>query len=159
MKNNYIKSLSCAIALMTICTAAANAYDFTDGKIYYDRTSESTCEVTFQSEIDKYVGDIVIPSTVTNNGVKYAVTGIGEDAFNNCHELNSIVIPDGVTTIGYCAMGGCSNLTSVTLPSGITNLAGELFWQTLNLKSVIIPDNVTSIGLLAFSESDRKSVV
>mgnify|MGYP003015123663 FL=1 len=41
------------------------------------------------------------------------MTFIGEDAFNNCSNLNKIYIPKNVTEIEKGAFAGCANLTTV----------------------------------------------
>ena len=74
------KPLSRLITLVAICMLSlhAMAYDFSytyQGKtLYYNITSDNTVEVAG----DNYVsGDVVIPSSVTNNGTTYSVTSIG----------------------------------------------------------------------------------
>ena len=53
--------------------------------LYYNITSNSTVEVTYaQWHFNTYVGDIVVPTTVTYEGVTYTVTAIGEIAFGGC---------------------------------------------------------------------------
>ena len=46
----------------------------------------------------KYTGDIVIPSTITYEGVEYNVTSIGNFAFEGC-DITSIIIPKGIKKI------------------------------------------------------------
>ena len=97
------------------------AYDFQSGDLYYNITSNVapyTVEVT--SGID-YSGDITIPSSVTYNGITYAVTRIGSAAFQDCFSLTSVIIPNSVTSIESQAFYYCSSLTSITIPNSVTN--------------------------------------
>lgn len=60
-------------------------------------------------------GDLVIPSIAIddNNGKKYLVTEIGNEAFWNCKGLTSVLIPPKVTKIGDSAFRGCYGLRSI----------------------------------------------
>lgn len=62
----------------------------------FKTTTGNNVEVSEQWSIS---GALVIPSTVTYGGVTYNVTSIGNYAFDNCRNLNSITIPNSVTTI------------------------------------------------------------
>ena len=70
----------------------------------------------------KYSGNIVIPESVEYEGVSYPVTSIGEAAFNNCSNLESVTIPNSVTKIGDDAFAACTDLTSVSIPQGVTKI-------------------------------------
>lgn len=95
------------------------------------------------SGIGKFDGtDFVIPSTYKN----LPVTSIGDNAFENCTQLISITIPDGVTRIGGHAFAGCCSLTSITIPDGVTSIGGFAFGGCTNLINITIPDSVTRIG-------------
>ena len=97
-------------------------------------------------------GAITIPATITDDsGNSYTVISIGEEAFDNCHSLTSVTIPDSVTSIGYCAFSFCTGLTSVTIPGSVTSIGYGAFSECRNLTSVTIPGSVTSIGDYAFS--------
>ena len=157
---NFGKPLCRLITMVAICMLSLNAmaYDFSytyQGKtLRYDITSSNTVCVTYYSYSynNNYVSaDVVIPSSVTNNGTTYSVTSIGEDAFRLCSSLTSVNIPNSVTSIGNSAFSGCSSLTSVNIPNSVTSIGNSAFSGCSSLTSVNIPNSVTSIGNSAFS--------
>ena len=83
-----------------------------------------------------YWGQVVIPSTVTFDGVLYQVTSIGDNAF-----VGDIVYDDG-------------ELTSVILPNSVTSIGKGAFAYSYGLTSINIPKSVTSIGDFAFSNCE-----
>ena len=100
-------------------------------------------------EITEYVGNsatYVIPSEIDGK----RVTQIGYDAFNDCTELTSITISDGVTIIGNSAFSDCTSLETVTIPNSVTQIYTRAFYNCTSLKEVTIPASVTSIGNEAF---------
>ena len=100
-------------------------------------------------EITEYVGNsatCVIPSEIDGK----RVTQIGYDAFNDCTELTSITIPDGVTIIGNSAFSDCTSLETVTIPNSVTQIYTRAFYNCTSLKEVTIPASVTDIGDEAF---------
>ena len=110
-------------------------------------------EETLTAEViqkNGYVGDIIIPETIVFNQVSYGVTSIGEEAFNCCDSLTSIVIPDGVTSIGESAFSDCSSLTSIVIPDSVTSIGRGAFYKCSSLTTVVIPDSVMSIESWAF---------
>ena len=91
-------------------------------------------------------GAITIPATITDDsGNSYTVISIGEEAFDNCHSLTSVTIPDSVTSIGYCAFCYCIGLTSVTIPGSVTSIGDRAFGNCTELTSVTfagtVPEN------------------
>ena len=171
------KILSLILAL--VATTCLWAYDFQSGDLYYNITSDTTVEVTYQYQwsSDNYAGltTATIPETVTHNSTTYSVTSIGngafffcssltsitisnsvtsigEQAFNWCESLTSVTIGNSVTSIGDDAFSGCSSLTSITIPNSVTSIGESTFAYCSALTSVTIPNSVTSIGGYAFSE-------
>ena len=113
-------------------------------------SSAKTASVTRSGSGAVYSGNVVIPSTVTYEGVEYSVTSIGDDAFYGCSGLTSITLPEGVTSIGYKVFAYCSALTSITLPEGLTSIGNSAFYYCSSLTSITIPEGVTSIGERTF---------
>ena len=125
------------------------SYTYQGKTLYYNITSSNTVEVADCS--DNMSGDVVIPSSVTNNGTTYSVTSIGNSAFMCCRSLTSVTIPNSVTSIGNSAFWDCSSLTSVTIPNSVTSIGNSAFWGCSSLTSVTIPNSVTLIGRSTFS--------
>ena len=78
------------------------------------------------------------------------VTSIGEDAFADCIGLESIEIPDSVTNIGSGAFLRCGEIVSIELPSGLTSIEDITFRDCKKLENINIPDGITNIGSDAF---------
>ena len=72
--------------------------------IYYNIISPTGVEITGSSTT---LENIVIPQTVKIENVTYNVISIGNNAFLNCNELNSVTIPESVGHIGENAFTGC----------------------------------------------------
>ena len=143
----------------------ARAYDFSynyqGNTLYYNITSDNTVEVTYYSSTtdNNYVsGDVVIPSSVTNNGTTYSVTSIGDYAFYLCIGLTSVTIPNSVTSIADDAFEGCSSLTSVTIPNSVTSIGNMAFAYCSGLTSVTLPNNAT-IHSKAFIGAGAKTTI
>ncbi|MGN1307246.1 MAG: leucine-rich repeat protein [Faecousia sp.] len=117
------------------------AYSVEGGNLYFNK---STGEIY---DCDETVTAADIPTEI--DGV--AVTGIGYWAFESCHGLVSVTIPNSVTNIKLGAFGYCSRLTSVTIPNSVTSIGRYAFVDCSSLVSVTIPDSVTSIGDSAFA--------
>ena len=87
-----------------------------------------------------YSGAVVIPESVKYKGVSYAVTSIGDYAFQYCSGLTSVTIPNSVTSIGDYAFQYCRDLTSVTIPNSVTSIGEDAFIYCESLKEVHISD-------------------
>ena len=111
--------------------------------------------------------------TITSfNELQYftGITSIGENAFNECSNLASVVFPNSVATISYGAFSNtgfiemvipssmrtidynafsfCSNLTSVTFEEGTTHVDNNVFAVCTNLEEVAFPSTLSSGNML-----------
>ena len=77
--------------LLTIVVMGASADTFSEGGINYRTLSDNTVAVAKST----YSGALVIPATVSNNGVTYSVTEIGDSAFINCSGITELTLPEG----------------------------------------------------------------
>lgn len=91
-------------------------------------------------------GEVAIPETIEG----YEVTAIGLDAFRDCTEITSIVMPDSVTEIGGGAFKDCTSLYQVNLSNNLKEIGEGAFSNCTNLKEIAIPDNVSEVGGSAF---------
>lgn len=126
----------------------ANA-EVVDGINYNLDKEAKTAEVAKNN----YEGDIIIPSSITVEGVEYAVTSIGYAAFEYCTGLTSVDIPNSVTSIGNRAFHDCTGLTSVKLGSSVKNIGWGAFYGCNALTKVTMPETESdmTIGDCAFS--------
>ena len=105
----------------TFTPAPPKVYDIASGGLYFNLldTDELKCAVTYSGMCDgkpysTYSGDVVIPSSVTINGITIDVTEIDREAFSMCGGLTAVTIPASLSKIGYRAFYGCENLAKVT---------------------------------------------
>ena len=99
-------------------------------------------EVTITACDESISGDIVIPDTIES----CPVTKIEYYAFDNCSNIVSLVIPEGI--ISMDAISFCTNLEKLTLPASLTEITGDSFWGCESLKEVVVhKDNQNYISV------------
>lgn len=165
-----MKKIFLILTLMLTCWQAASAYDFMVNGIAYQKNPDgNTVMVTYtnidyrNTEYENYSGNFSItvaniPETVSNGGKTYSVTSIGDQAFQNAKELESVTIPNTVTKIGESAFLNCPKLKRIVLPNSLTAIKGSAFTGCA-FESMSIPNSVTEIGSYAFSGcSNLKSI-
>lgn len=125
---------------------------FQKGGLYYrmvDNTEENIVEVTSPAE-GIYEGDIVIPESITNGGVTYRVTRIGNGAFAGQSGVTSVQIPTTVTAIGSEAFRQCDGLTAIDIPASVTSIENYAFSECRSLAELTLHNGLESIGDHAF---------
>ena len=119
--------------------------------------------------------DLLMKSATNKKGhiiLKGNAEAIANNAFQNCTELRSIVLPESVRSVGPYAFAGCTGLSSITLgpnveslgvaafsgtpltdftiPSKVTEISSRLFEGCVELKTVDMGENIRTIGDSAF---------
>jgi hypothetical protein len=157
----YWKSIPNADEIPTYSPLIGSRFFDEASALYYNITSNSTVEVTYgQWHFNTYVGDIVVPTTVTYEGVTYTVTAIGEIAFGGCEgQLNSVIVPNTVTTIGESAFASSPHLSSVILPNSIESFGPGAFARCYGLTSLHLPEGITAISERMFFDCTGLSTI
>ena len=139
--------LSLLVVMAALMPASMAAYDFEVNGIYYIKRANNTLRVTYKdNNYNSYSGHVVLPPTVTYEGVTYTVTEIGNNAFMNCKELLSVDIQSPINAIYSKAFSGCSSLTNIELPKTLKTTGHTLFEKCTSLTSMTIPDSVTTVA-------------
>ena len=89
-------------------------------------------------------GALVLPDTVTHNGITYTVRAIGEAAFYRCL-IFSVTMPNTVDSLGDYAFGKCSYLSNITFSNSLLHIGHYAFANT-NLGNVVLPPSVRFLG-------------
>ncbi len=74
-----------------------------------------------------------------SNGVLIKYIGIEKD----------VVVPEGVTVIGEKAFYECKNIESIVIPEGVKEIREEAFEGCCSLKKLVIPNSIRYIALRA----------
>ena len=81
-----------------------------DGIFYNLNRADMTASVTYKGEYsfyEDYSGDVVIPDTVSVDGITYSVTSLGNECFYHCTGMTSITIPNTITNFGNSCFYNC----------------------------------------------------
>lgn len=103
-------------------------------------------------EITGYNGnqtELRIPDSFRREGVKYAVSSIGRQAFYYNRNLREVILPDGLTSIAMMAFTGCRNLQTIVLPESVANIDPYAFTET-DVKTIVVPNCVKTLNYAAF---------
>ncbi|KAL1500027.1 hypothetical protein AB1Y20_012704 [Prymnesium parvum] len=77
---------------------------------------------------------------------------IGDRAFEDCAELQSVAFPPGMQTIGDRAFAECTGLQSVTFENGLATIGDYAFERCTELHTVAFSSGLRTIGDHAFTE-------
>ena len=87
------------------------------------------------------------------------LTSIGPGAFDNCHSLTSVIIPDQVTSLESCAFIGCWSLPTLVIPDGVTSIHEMAVGWCIGMNSITIPSSVTYMESQAFTNNGNLTSV
>lgn len=74
-------------------------------------------------------------SNITNVVIEDGVTGIGEQAFYSCKQIEDVSLPDTLENIGKNALFGCSSLTEISIPEAVSTI-GSMAFKGTNVEKV-----------------------
>lgn len=132
MKKLFSVILAVFILIMSVPSVfSLNSYE----DYYYTENEDGTIKITsFKSRTAQ---SAVIPEKINGK----SVTVIGTNAFKNRSALKAVTVPDSVISIENYAFYGCHELNSVVMGNGIKVLGSHIFnlctsLTYINLKSV-----------------------
>ena len=156
--------------IFSFSTSAAVKDSFSIGDLTFTVLTEdgNSGTVSVKAASTEISGKVIIPESVSNNGVEYTVTEIADQAFWKCTAMTSVKIPESITYVGslgfkectsldslvfpnddmkfsyWYVCQGCTNLTYVRLPEHLTRLSYFMFAECENLESIRIPESCVS---------------
>lgn len=75
---------------------------------------------------------------------------IGDWAFAECANLESVTLPADIKSIGMCAFYGCAKLQEINIPAAVETIGNASFKYCVTLESVTLPSSVKNLGNNAF---------
>lgn len=105
-------SIAMAMLLSAIMVVADNDVIIDGIKYTLDKNNSVSCKAVEKQRLV----DVQIPSVVKIGGLEFYVDKIAPEGFRKCNSLRSIDIPNSVKHIGDYAFNDCRNLESVVMP-------------------------------------------
>ena len=98
--------------------------------------------------VKKILGSAFYGSDIQSIEIPKGCT-LTSEAFKDCDELESVILPEGLKIIPYACFSGCKKLANVNFPSTL-KLIGESAFRDCPFTSVDIPEGVECIHQFAF---------
>ncbi|MCD8208079.1 MAG: leucine-rich repeat domain-containing protein, partial [Bacteroidales bacterium] len=133
-------------------------YDYSKDGVTW--TWETVDGVRTWTSCSGYGSNLVVPSydpeeSSLNDYVSNPVVAVGEKFLKDDTKIKTVTFSEGDTRIiGEYAFSDCSNLESVDTGNSVTTIGSHAFGDCSKLKSVTIGKNVTSIGTYAFHDCE-----
>ena len=154
---------------VTVYPYLASMFEVDGIKYVPTNPSERTCDA-IDCAYNELTENIDIGETVTYSGITMTVqqikpyllyrntftkdvrlsdliTSIGDNVFDGCSNLESIVIPNSVTSIGNYAFSGCSSLPAIQISYNVISIGDNVFNGCTGLRTVLMADSGTELNL------------
>ena len=116
------------------------------GSYVFSDCYELDYNIQIYSTLKKIEDYAFFGSRFTGFHLEEGIKEIGEHAFENCSNLESVYLPSTITSVGDYAFAGCYNLERADLSKiSAKTLGGYLFRSCSNLTSVYLPVGMTEI--------------
>lgn len=115
---------------------------------------ENITSVSIPSSV-KSIGHLAFGrSSITNLVLPEGLTTLGEGAFTES-KVKTVSLPKTLTSVGRCSFQNCPELEEVVIHEGVTEIKPYAFCGDHELKAVYIPSTVTEIGEQVFYHCDN----
>ena len=125
-------------------TAANGSSAVVSDTFVYTMNEDNTITIT------DYTGDaeiLMIPDTIYG----FAVTKIGDHAFEANWNLTSVTLPNGLISIEESAFIDCGNLATVIIPESVSTIRRAAFASCSSLTELTLPASVSTVEEEAFT--------
>jgi hypothetical protein len=134
-----------------VTTIGASAFYYCESLIYNEY---GDCKY-LGNKSNPYCALIEVKNKKCSSYTIHEDTRIIADAFSDCVNITSIVIPDSVISINSYAFNNCNGLARVEIPDNVTTVGDYAFYGCTSLTSVVIGNSVTMIGVWAFKDCNK----
>lgn len=150
-------ALALCLSLVSVVAAAEEDFYIEDGVLlFYFGTGR---DVVIPAGVTEIGQDAFAEADITSVIIPNSVTSIGMGAFYGS-SLENVVIPNSVTFVGSMAFQECAQLKSVTIEDGVTYIEPQTFYGCVSLETLHIGSGVEAIGTMAFEHcSSLKTLV
>ena len=80
------------------------------------------------------------------------IQSIGQFAFSKCDSLTGVSLPESLISIGFCAFKDCVSLQDLVFPDAVAFIGSSAFRGCLSLQHVILPKGIKEIAESAFAD-------
>lgn len=151
------------VAMLLLCSIAANAHSFEVDGVYYDITSEGnkTVAVTYKGgsyyDYSEYNGTVIIPESVTYNGTTYSVTSIAENAFYGCNLDYIYVKGETPPTIASNSFYNIDRTAVIVPDAAVNNYRTADVWNSFAIR--IVSDAKSNVDINVTAKSNSSDVL
>lgn len=135
--------------LASLCNGTIYSYAFADITSITEVTTSYTTDYYFRECINLKKATILNP---LNNGK------MGQNVFNGCTNLTTVVLPDNATVIDNNMFYGNAKLSNVNIPASLTTVGSSAFYNTA-INNITLPDSLKTINSSAFSGCSKLSAI
>lgn len=119
-------------------------------KMHILSDDDMTCEVVGWSLDYDGNPNVMMPAESSFFGREFKVQVIAEKAFDDCDDMETVFLPEGLTSIGARAFRDCDGLNMVNIPNSVKQLGDEVFSKCKNLQSVFLSKQLSALPEHAF---------
>ena len=87
------------------------------------------------------------------------VKGVAGGAFENCTELNSVILPNTIKHIAPYAFAGCTGLGEIVIPASVVSITNYAFYGASSLTNITFLGNAPGVGEAVFTGVSQDCVV